>query len=165
MKQICKRVWWKISAYCLLTGWLSFWAQVRLGSRFAMLTLPDGSRTADMLRWTVISCVLFLCVIFGGFLLFRKMTRREIVCSATVLAVLSAVMGLALRGTRFSTLSLYWAELTSWNDFPVQIFTALGLPDWLTAVLRWLTPYLFVTFGRKAADMTDAPDIPAEELP
>lgn len=143
-----KKSWWKVPLYCLAASWIRFQLTIRLG-RLVLVTLPDGSVSADETRWMLISGVLFaLTIALGGLVFFRKMTRRELLRSAAVMAALNAVCGLTAYYIQ-GMFALYWSELTEWDIFVAQLLFDLGLNQWVSAAVLWLLPFVFVLFGRK----------------
>ena len=151
-----KKAWWKVPLYCAAASWICFQLEVRLLGRWALVTLPDGSISSDNTRWMIMSAFLFLAVVcVGGFLFFRKMTRKEIFCSASVLVALNIVFGIFTYATQhtFTAFTVLWSELTEWDSVFSQILLQLGLNEWLSAVITWiLPPYIFVLFGEKASN-------------
>jgi hypothetical protein len=150
------KAWWKVPLYCIVASWICFQLEVRLLGRWAIVTLPDGSISADNTRWMIMSAVLFFIIVcIGGFLFFRKMTRKEIFCSASVLVVLNIVLGIFthVMQRRFIDFTMLWSELTEWDGIFSQILLQLGLNDWISAVMIWVfPPYIFLLFGKKEAN-------------
>ena len=115
------------------------------------VTLPDGAITVDSTRWLILSGALFAAVLaVGGLCFFRYLPRRELLCSATVLAVLNLVIGLA----PFSQdVRLIWSSFQEWDSFRSQLLLRVNLPmlhGWLGNLIIWiLPPFLFVLFGEK----------------
>lgn len=148
-----RKSWWKIPLYCIVASWVCFQLEVRFLGRWAIVTLPDGSISSDNTRWMIMSAILFLAVVcVGGFLLFRKMTRKEIFFSASVLVVLNIVLGVFTHLTQrtFTSFAMLWIELSEWGSVFSQIAIQLGLNEWLSAVITWvLPPYVFLLFGKK----------------
>lgn len=148
-----KKYWWKVPLYCIVASWIAFELEVRFLGRWALITLPDGTITSDNTRWMVMSAVVFLAVVLiGGFLFFRKMTRKEIFYSSSVLVVLNLVLGILTYLTQktFPLLAMLWSELGEGDSVFSQIFVQLGLNEWLSAIMVWvLPPYIFVLFGKK----------------
>jgi len=148
-----RRSWWKVPLYCNAASWICFQLEARFLGRWAIVTLPDGSISSDPTRWLIMSAILFAAVVcIGGLLFFRKMTRKEIFCSASVLAVCNIVFGL-LAYQMQGMFALYLAEFTEWDDFISSLLFQLTQNAWVTAIAAWiLPPYIFVLFGKKAAD-------------
>ena len=147
-----RKSWWKVPLYCMAASWICFQLEIRYLGRWAIITLPDGAITSDNTRWLIMSAVLFLVVCVGGFLLFRKMTRKEILYSASVLVALNIVLGILTYVTQhtFTALPILWSELTEWDSVFSQILYRLGLNEWLSAVITWvLPPYVFLLFAKK----------------
>lgn len=150
-----KKSWWRIPLYCMAASWICFQFEIDLLSRWTIVTLPDGSIESDPTRWMVMSALLFLAVVcIGGFLFFRKMTRKEIFFSASILAALNIVLGIFTYLTQrtFMSFTLLWSELTEWDRVFSQILFQLGLNEWLSAAIVWiLPPYIFLIFGKRDA--------------
>lgn len=148
-----KQSWWKVPLYCIAASWICFQLEVRLLGRWAIVTLPDGSISSDNTRWMVMSAALFLAVVcIGGFVFFRRMTRKEIFCSACVLVVLNVVFGLFTYKMQrvFPSFTIFWSELTEWDSIVSQLLFQLDLNEWLSAAIAWLLPpYIFVLFGTR----------------
>ena len=145
-----RKSWWKVPLYCVIASWICFQLTVHLFGQWAIVTLPDGSLSPDLARWRVISVALFLIIIcIGGIFFFRRMTRREIFCSASVMAVLNIVFGL-LANKMQGVVSLYFAELTTWSSVVSSLTFQVTGDIWIAAVIAWvIPPYMFVLFGRR----------------
>lgn len=150
-----KKSWWRIPLYCIVASWICFQLEIYLLVKWAIVTLPDGSIESDPIRGMILSALLFLAVVcVGGFLFFRKMTRKEIFFSASILAALNIVLGIFTYLTQRTLMSFtfLWTELTEWDRVLSLILFQLGLNEWLSAVLVWvLPPYIFLLFGTKEA--------------
>ena len=147
-----KKSWWKVPLYCMAAGWICFELKVRLLGRFAIVTLPDGSITSDNTRWIIMCGILFVITIaVGGLFFFRRMFRRELFASASVMVALNVVCGLIAYKTN-STFSFYWAELTEWSSFVPQLLYRLQINEWISAILTWALPYLFLLFGKRRSN-------------
>lgn len=148
-----KSSWWKVPLYCMAASWICFQLEILWLGQWAIVTLPDGSITSDTTRWMILSAGLFLAVVLiGGLLFFRKMSRKEILFSASVLAFLNVVLGLLANLIQHSLpyLTVFWAELTEWSRIFSQILSQLGANPWVSAFLVWLLPpYIFLLFGKK----------------
>lgn len=133
----------------MAASWICFWLEIFFISRFALVTLPDGSITADYNRDLVISGLLFIIIIaVGGLLFFRKMTRRELFCSASVLVALNILFGL-ISEVQQGMFSFYWFEFSEWSGFVERLLFDANLNQWIGTVILWVLPYLFVLFGKK----------------
>ena len=148
-----KKSWWKVPLYCIVASWICFQLKVRFLGRWTIVTLPDGSISADSTRWLILNVVLFIIVVtIGGFFFFRKMTHKELFYSASVLVVLNIVFGLIAYKMQ-GMFSLYFAELTEWDNFISNLLVQVTQNVWISAVIDWiLPPYIFVLFGRKASN-------------
>jgi len=145
-----KKSWWKVPLYCILASWIDFQLQIRFSARWAIVTLPDGTSSLDSTRFMIISGIIFvITVLIGGIFFFRKMTRRELFCSASVLAVINVVFGLTANKMQ-GVFALYYSKLTGWNDFISNLLLLITQNTWIIAVIVWLLPpYIFVLFGKK----------------
>ena len=147
-----KKSWWKVSVYCIAASWVCFQMKVRFLGRWAIVTLPDGSISMDNTRWMIGSAVLFLAIVcIGGFFLFRKMTRKEIFCSASVLVAFNIVAGLIAYKMQ-GMASMYFVEFTDWASFLSNLLFPITQNAWIPTVIGWiLPPYIFLLFGKKEA--------------
>lgn len=148
-----EKSWWKVPLYCIVSSWICFQLEVRILGRWAIVILPDGSVSSDNTRWMIMSTTLFLAVVcVGGFLFFRKMTRKEIFCSASVLVGLNIVLGVLtyVMQQTFTYFTVLWSQFTEWDSIFSQILFRFGLNEWLSAAIVWvLPPYIFLLFGKK----------------
>lgn len=138
MKEDLKRSWRKVPVYCAAVGWISFQAEVRIGSKIAIALNPDGTVENDAVRWMLLRGAILLVALLVGAVLFRKMTRRELFCSASVMVVLNVLAILMcqfLKGVPLSFLYRFYSEANAWSDF---------LPG---TILQCAAPYLFVLFA------------------
>jgi len=145
-----KKTWWKVPLYCIIASWICFQLKVRFLMRWAIVTLPDGSISADRTRSLLLDAGLFLIIVaVGGFFFFRKMTHKELFCSASALAVLNIVFGLI--GYKMQGMfAVCFVELTEWDSFISSLLIRITQNIWICTVIEWvLSPYIFVLFGRK----------------
>lgn len=148
-----KKSWWKVSLYCIVASWICFQLKIYLLARLAIVTLPDGSMEMDDTRWLILSALLLLAVVcVGGFFFFRKMTRKEIFLSASILVALNVGLGIFTYLTQrtFLSFTLLWNQLTEWDRVLSEVLFRLGLHVWPCAALVWIfPPYIFLLFGKK----------------
>ena len=161
MKEIVKRVWWKVPLYCVIAGFISWYLMVGYIGRLAIVRLPDGTITTNNNIWMLLSGILFVVVLLlGGLLFFRKMTRKELLYSATVMFVLNAIMGIVSYLLPSNSITFFFVEIAEWYSFIPQLFysfiTQLAYKlrgnsaiAWIVSVVDWATVYLFVLFGKK----------------
>ncbi len=141
-----KKSFWKVPLYCMIASWICFQLEIRLG-RFAVITLPDGSVTADNTRWLIMTGILFIAIIaIGSIFFFRNMTRKEIFYSASVLVVINVIISYKIQGM----LVFYWAELSEWNIFVVQLLWQANINPLIISIVSWILPYIFIIFGKKS---------------
>lgn len=150
-----KNTLWRLPVFCFLAGVVVFHISVYAYMFFAMETLPENVITMNEIRVFIIDALLFFGTLFlGGRMFFRKMTRRELFWSATILAVFGLVT-LLLQLTLDMTTSTgaiwmyYLFQPFEWCNFSYSIVQKLTGNIWIGIVMRILTPYLFVLFGRK----------------
>ena len=150
MKKTFGKTLWVVPVFCVAAGWFCFQLEFRVFGRLAIVTLPDGTITVDNRRWLVISAARFaLTLAVGGLLVFRRMTRKEVMRSACVMFVFSAVWGLTVQFTQISWLSIGYSEVHTWCDVVSQVLLRWNVDQWVSAVLLWAAPFLFVPFGKK----------------
>ena len=150
MKETLKKIWWKVPLYSAVAGFASYWFMLGVVGRFAYVRLPDGTVSSNDTLWMIASgAVLAVVLLLGGLLFFRRMTRKEIAYSATVMVLINVVMALLspLVGG-VGMLSVYTRE---WYAFVVDVLSALGVGGRLATVISWAAVYLFVPFGKKDA--------------
>lgn len=144
---------WKVPAFCLAAGYISFYVYVFFISRFGVTILPDGSYTTNQFVTTVFSFLLFGGTLFAGSYLFRNMTRKEIFLSATILVVfhlivqtmqlLSSNYNLTFRIGLYMTYAIEWCRIIS------QLLHFVTKNVWIGAFAVCFAPYLFVLIRKK----------------
>ncbi len=135
---------WKVPLYCLIASWVYWHVEIHLLARFAVIKGPDGSLSSNTAASMMIAGILFLAVIaVGGLVFFRRITRRALFCSATVMLALNAVFGtIAVQMN-----SPFWAKFSEWSRIVERLFYYLPLHPWIGTVAAWCAPYLFLLFG------------------
>lgn len=141
---------WKLPAYCLLSGFVCHLLLVYVLGRLAIVTLPDGTITGDNRRWMLLSGILFLIVLAVGWVLLRKLPRRELLVSASILVGLNVLFGILSEVTNGS-FGFFWYALSEWDSVVSQLLNAAGVNMWVSTIITWvLPPYIFVLFGRRS---------------
>lgn len=145
---------WKIPLFCLLSGIIDFYISIEL-LRWAIIRLPDGTVTSNDTRTLLVYGVIFLATLLvGGLIFFRKMTRTEIFCSASVLVVYGVVLMLVQWSFNITTgpaavwMMYLFGPFEMFNFFS-QFLHMFADNLWVGAVIQVLAPYLFVLFGKK----------------
>lgn len=152
-----KNSWWKVPLYYISSGLVCYLLEFQLLARFGLLTLPGGAVSPDKACWLIITGLLFaLGTVAGYFLLFRRMTRKELLFSSGITAILNIVLGglslvnWEINSPGWKLFSFGWATmLTAWDDFMERLFDIAGLNQMLSTVILWMLPLLFVIFGRE----------------
>ena len=141
-----KRGSWKIPAYCLFAEFLCYQLLIRAGlGRFATVALLRGDRRP----WMRLSGISFLIILAVGWALFRKLPRRELSASASILAMLSILFGM-LPYVTDGELGYSWRDFCQWDSIVFQLLKAAGVEKWISKPVTWaLPPYIFVLFGKK----------------
>ena len=151
MKETLKKVWWKVPLYSAVAGFASYWFMLGVVGRFAYVRLPDGTVSYNDTLWMIASGAVFAAaLLLGGLLFFRRMTRKEIAYSATVMVLINVVMAVLspLLPSGIAMLVVYTRE---WYAFVVDVLLALGVGGRVATVISWAAVYLFVPFGKKGA--------------
>ena len=150
MKETLKKIWWKVPLYSAVAGFASYWFMVGVVGRFAYVRLPDGAVSSSDTLWMIASGAVFAAaLLLGGLLFFRRMTRKEIAYSATVMVLINVVM--ALLSPLVGGVGMLIVYTREWHAFVVDVLLALGVGGRLATVISWAAVYLFVPFGKKGA--------------
>lgn len=170
---MAKKTLWQVPKICLIGGIVAHFSMIWLFGRFALVTLPDGTLTVSWIRQMIIYGLFFLAVLLvGGLAFLRKLTRREIFCSASVVVIYGSVLlfvqwalGLTT-GVGAVVLLRLWLPM-EWSDF-ISPLIAEGIARaghvensvnlWIGAAIQLFVPYLFILFGRpgrKAKERTE----------
>lgn len=150
MKGIVKLVWWKIPLYSVITGFVSWWLMVSYIGRLAIVKLPDGAITSNQTVWSLLSGGVFIIVLLiGGLIFFRKMTKKELLCSATVMFIFHIIMTSFSFLFPLSSITMFFLEIREWYSIVTWLIAMAGLNNWLGVVISGACVYLFVLFGKK----------------
>lgn len=152
MKETLKKSWWQVTVYCVVAGWISYWLEIYIGSRYLMTKLPDGTVTTNDTLWMVMSAIIFLATLaVGGFLFFRRMRRQEVFCSASVMVAFNIIGGLIahLYQRSITSFTLFYSEISTWKGFIDQLLYDVGMKMWVSFIITGALPYLFVLFGKR----------------
>lgn len=159
-----KHTIWRVPLISVITGFLWTPCMVRLLVRFAIVRQPDGSLDFNESRQLLIYGLGMAAVlVLGGLLLLRKLTRREIFISASLVVGYCVLLNVAQLVTGITTGpgALVFMRLSAsleWIHFPsILLQMLLPKPDtvstnayiYLTSLPSLFVPYLFVLFGRK----------------
>ena len=144
---------WKVPAFCLAAGYISFNVYVFLVSRFGITVLPDGSYTANQIATTIFSFFLFGATLLAGNYLFRNMTRKEVFLSATILVVIHLIVQtLQLVSTNYDfsfSIGLYFSYVNEWCSIISSLLYSVTQNAWIGAFVVCFAPYLFVLMKKK----------------
>lgn len=144
---------WKVPVFCVLAGYVSFYLTVFLVSRFGIVTLPDGSISANDTFTTILEIVIFASALGLAYLLLRKMTRKEIFWSATIIVAAQLILQLA----QFlipdlavgNQLGILLTCTTEWCRIVSMVCYLIIENVWLGAFITCCVPYIFILFGKK----------------
>lgn len=146
---------WKVPAFCVVAGFFTYSMAFYGLRKLAIVSLPDGSVAMDDTRVLLLYGALFVgTVLLGGLVFFRHMTRKELLLSASIVALYRVVLLLvqwSLRDTAGpSTIwMLYLLRPFEWCSFLSQVGFMVRNAHWISIILEVLSPYLFVSFGKK----------------
>ena len=150
MKGIVKLVWWKIPLYSVIAGFVSWWLMVSYIGRLAIVKLPGGTITSNQTVWSLLSGGVFIIVLLiGGLIFFRKMTKKELLCSATVMLIFHIIMTSFSFLFPLSSITMFFLEIREWYSIVTWLIAMAGLNNWLGVVISGACVYLFVLFGKK----------------
>ncbi|MBR2894696.1 MAG: hypothetical protein IKC03_03425 [Oscillospiraceae bacterium] len=150
MKEILKNSWWKVPIYCIITGWITFQLEVYIGGSFLITTLPNGAIATNTTNWFIIQGIWFCAALIGGSLCFRRMSKQELFCSASVMVLFNILGGLIVHFFQSVVpLGGIYAQASNWTGWIHQVVCNIGINPWVGVVLAWAIPYLFVFFGKR----------------
>lgn len=153
---IRKNTLFTVPLYCIAAGFISFYLIVYGVGRFAIVTLPDGTFASDENKVLLIYGLLLAATLAIGPLLFRRLTKKEIAVSATVMAafqlILILLQTIVSPTGRLALTFSYLSRPGEWASFiPLALYRLTGR-DLLSAIPGALAPYIFVLFGKKRLD-------------
>lgn len=137
---------WKVPAFCIAAGYISFYVYVFFVSRFGITELPDGSYTASKTVTTIFSILLFLATMGVGCYLFRSLTRKEVFLSASILVTFHLVLQtlqLLSPSTTFQ-IGIYLTYANEWCRILSTLIYAATKNLWIGAFAVCFSPYIFV---------------------
>lgn len=148
---IRKSVLWQLPAYCLAVGVVCWRPLVWLLSRFAVKVTEEGGMkhvSAVQTGQLLVYGLLFAVTLAVGWLIFRKLTRRELLASAGVLAVIQILIWvLDWAGLMPASLSVQLSNLHLWSGLLIYL-----LPwGWLYYPAVLAAPCILALFGKKSA--------------
>lgn len=155
-----KKNLWKVPLYCIIAGRVSFYLIAYVFKDFIIRTYPDGSIAHNNTGlFMVYGGVFVVTVLIGGMIFFRKMTRKEIFFSATIIVVFQMIISLMqllmggsvglARLLGINPMSL--SRLYDWSGVVYQIILKMRVNAWLAIFIQSLMPYLFIVFGQRSS--------------
>lgn len=101
---------WKVPVFCLTAGFICFYANVFLVSRFAVVQLPDGSYGANGTLTVLFSAMFFILTMIAGQYILREMCVAERALSAAIQICLLLLLS-SLPNTLLSSYATEWSRL------------------------------------------------------
>lgn len=151
-----KRTLFYVPLYCILAGIISYYVFIYLGGRFFTVEQADGVFAADETRVWITRIVIFVVAfLIGGLVFFRKMTRKELIVSASImtgiylLVVLTAWI-LVMARNEVSTFFAYVSLNMVWAEIVSQAIFSITQNVWLGMIVGSFTPCLFLLFGKRS---------------
>lgn len=148
---------WKVPVFCIVAGILCWYIYIYLVAWVGVQTLPDGSIGANPVVTWLADAVLFAATLLTGWRIFRKLSKKELFWSATILVVpllilvvIQLVIGTA--SALVNQLSLYHAQIVTWGQFITQLLFLLTKNSACCAIVTVFLPYIFILFGHKQAE-------------
>lgn len=145
---------WKVPLFCVISGIIDFHLSVRM-LLWSIVRLPDGTVTSDNTKVTIVYAIIFVaCLLIGGFVFFRKMTKEEIFYSTSIFVVYGLLLALIQKLFHITSgVAALWM-IYLWRPFEMftfvsQLLINLGVNIWGTILIEIFTPYLFILFGKK----------------
>ncbi len=153
---IRKNTLWRIPAYCIAAGLIVSRLVLPVFYPSTFMTMPDGSVKMDLNKQVILYGIIFAITLLIGWLLFRRMARREIFWSAAILVAFHLLILLLCRMIQptpafLNTVFLNMVQTWEWSGF-ISVFSSwLGM----SASFGSLAPFLFVFFGAGSLIKTD----------
>lgn len=143
---------WKVPVFCIVAGILSWYSYIYLVVWLGVETLPDGSIGANPIATWTFSVLIFALTLLVGWRIFRKLSKKELFCSATILVVpllVFVILQLITSSTSpvMVQLSLYYAEVTSWGQLISDLLFLLTKNTWVSGCASAFLPYIFILLG------------------
>lgn len=146
---------WRVPVYCLCAGFAAFWLIVQLVAKFGVITLPDGSISSNPTVTTLLEILIFAATLAIGYLIFRKMTKKEIFWSSTIIVVILLILQIyqlimsEIDIGAANTVGMWLVYATEWCRVIPILWYYINPSSWVGAFLTCLAPYIFIIFGRK----------------
>ena len=144
-----KKILWRVPVFSLVAGLLCHVSYV------PMLAILGGITDSGMILAFSPYVICFVATLLvGGLVFFRKMTRKEIFFSASILVVLNVIMFVVewVAIHQFDMIlefSTVWTMANWWSTMIVMLGIRIIPNGWLCSFIACFAPYLFVLFGRK----------------
>jgi len=155
---IRKHTLWRVPAYCIAAGLIWFRLMVSVLVPFIRATWPDSSAEEELGMELILYGVIFAVTLFIGWLLFRRMTKREIFWSAAILV--GSYLAVFLLNRVFQSsfkpllmVLMFLTESWGWATF-ISTFLHWAL-NGSSILVPALAPFLFVLFGVSDSAGTD----------
>lgn len=149
-----KKSFWKIPLFCVIASNVDFYISIKM-LMWAVVRLPDGTITIDNTKSLIVYSVIFVATLLvGWFVLFRKMTRKEIFYSASTFAIYGIMILFVQWAFNMTTGPAAVWIMRMWRPFEMftfipQLLMIFPINPWISAFLQIPAVYLFVLFGRR----------------
>ena len=146
---------WRVPLIAVIAGFLYTPLYVRIVLRFGVI---GPGVIDDQVSLLTSAGLLLATLLLGGVLLLRKQSRKAILVSAAVVCVYGVLLLLfqLITGNTTGPVAVVLMRLSrplEWTGFFPELFlylqTHFGISISAIGWLRFLTPFLFVPFGRK----------------
>lgn len=150
---IRKNTLFTVPLFCVAAGLACYYLIVYGVGRFVVAAQPDGTLAADPGRELLLYGLVLAASLVIGQRLFRRMTKKEIAVSATIIVVfrlLTLALDALLAPTDRLAMTFFYLSLPGeWHALVPMLLYRLTGSFGLSAVLGAFSPYLLVLFGRK----------------